>query len=428
MNVAHRCFLTILLLCGISKSMYGMVADSRYFPWLPRLYNAADSTKRSLHADVSFLTASSAMLVSPGVQKEEQTSGFPSWYGIRNVQNERGLINMQDVGKAFEVAGLTNPMPAEWRFYDKFYVKPESMLQAQSVSASGYVPLTSQVGIGFSGGMMRVCSQANLMLTDAVKSTIEYDSPGNKARYTTMMKQFEDLAKTQTGYWKSAGLLDTEVYMKWYGIAEYEYACKKIDRSLSLGLIIPTGNVASNNNIASVPFAGNGFWGWYISPQLELELRDDLKVGCMARLQKRFAKTIERRIPVDKESSIFAPVIGDVHVNPGINFILSPYGVFENLQSGIGLMLKYTLAWHDNDEFKDMRSNPTVPAKFHYLRQQDTWAQEYLTVRLFYDFSAEEHKKYQPVCSLEWDVPMDFLIARGASNTHRVSLNMTVNF
>lgn len=428
MNVAHRCFLTILLLFSGTCSLYGMVADSRYFPWLPRLYNASDNTKRFVHADMSFLTASSAMLISPGVRKEEQTSGYPGFYGVRRTQGERGYINMANVGKAFEAVGLNNPMPVDWRFLEKFYVKPESLLQAQTVTARGYVPLTSHIGFGASGGVMRVCGQANFVLTDDIKSTILYDSPGNKFRFSNMMKQFEDLAQTQSGYWKSSGLLDTEVYMKWYDVSDYTLACKKIDKSVSFGLIFPTGNVASNNNIASVPFAGNGFWGWYISPHVEFELKDDLKVGLMARIQKRFAKTIERRIPVKQESSIFAPIIGDVQVNPGANYTISPYGVIENLQSGVGLLLKYTLTWHDNDEFKDMRSNPTVPANFHYLRQNETWAQEYLTVRLFYDFVADKNKSYQPVFSFEWDIPTSWFIARGVSNTHRVSLGMTVNF
>lgn len=428
MNVAHRCCLTLSLFLCLPSNLYGMVVDSRYFPWLPHLYTGTDHAHSSVHVDSFFMTASDARVVSPGVSQDEQLTAYPGFYGILGQQTKRGLINLADVAKSFETAGLANPIPVDWRYIADILLEPHGSLQAQGISIAGYRPITDHFGIGGSTALLRVCGQANFKLADYTKSTITYEAPANEARFTHMMKDFETLAGTRTGYWKSIGLGDIDLYLRYFDIAEYTYACKRLDRSIAAGFIIPTGPASAYDNIAAVPFGGNGHWGWYISPQLEAELKDDWKCGIMFRLQKRFAKIVKRRIPILKESSLFSPIVGDVKVNPGCNFTMSPYIVLEDIRAGLGLQVKYTLTWHDNDEFEDARADKTIPANFSLLRQNETWVQENLTVQLFYDLAHNKDWSFRPIFSCMWDIPTSLVAARGVSNTHRVSIGVTFDF
>ncbi len=225
-----------------------------------------------------------------------------------------------------------------------------------------------------------------------------------------------------------SGPSDIEVYIRLFDVQEYVYWCRKIDKSMAVGLFIPTGVLSTPNNIGSIPFGGDGFWGWYFNQAIEIELKEDWKLGFEWRIEKRFAKTINHRICIAEESNLFAPVFGPLYINPGPTAALTPYVALENMREGLGLLFKYTYIVHQADYFKDMREDQTPAANFLNMTKNSRWAQEYATLEFVYDLSFKHEWSYKPLCTLTWDIPVNAMGSRGASQTTRVALGLTVDF
>ena len=399
--------------------MLGMVMDNRYFPLFPQLYNGSDHNKSHFRADGFILASNNSWRIKPGSNPNEQRAGYPEL---------SGTLDLYDLGKAAVTSGFENPIPNDWRALTELKMDMNGTFQGQGIAFQNYVPISKHIGIGGSFFLLRLCSQANITPTADAKDRMNLNAPGNEVKFIETLEKFENLAGTQSGFLVQNGISDLELNVRWFEVQDYTFACRKIDYSMTLGLLIPTGIESSKNNIASVPFGGEGFWGWYIGPQMEIELKEDWKAGFIARIQKRFAKTINRRIPVDIESTLFSPLTGDVYVNPGTNFTFSPYAVLEDVQSGFGAQCKYTLTWHEKDEFTDKRSDQTIPSNFTELRKNSRWVQEYLTLGGFYDYGHNKDLKNKLLFSFSWDLSTNFVAARGSSITHRVALGLTVDF
>ena len=193
-------------------------------------------------------------------------------------------------------------------------------------------------------------------------------------------------------------------------------------------MLIPTGVEASLNYTGSVPVGGNGFWGWYVSPAMEIELKEDWKLGIVARVEKRFARTVLSRITVADESALFAPVVGDLYINPGTTFMLAPYFALEDIREGLGAVLQYTVVVHQMDFFADKREVQVPAANFSNMLANSRWLSEYVTVEGLYDLSFGEPWSYKPLFTLSLDLPLSIIGARGSAKTNRITLGLTVDF
>ncbi len=413
---------SFMLLClSSSLSLQAMVMDNRYFPWLPHVYNGTDHRHGCLAVEPFFITASSAWKITPGSRDRE--------FGYPNLQ---GTLDYYDLAQALVLDGYDNPIPADWQWVNPFPVDMPGSFEGQGISFAGYVPLTNHIGIGGSVFFLRLVAQANLLpgVTRDADTSVKLNlaAAGNQAQFDELTKTFESLVNTQDGYWNQTGVSDIDLYIRAYDVREYMYWCRKIDKSVAVGLLIPTGVQASQNNIGSVPFGGNGFWGWYFSPAVEIELKEDWKLGFEWRIEKRFAKTVQHRICIADESNLFAPVVGPLYINPGATAALVPYVALENMREGLGLAAKYSYIIHEADYFKDMREVQTPAANFQNMIRNSRWVQEYVTLELLYDLSFKHAWTYKPLCTLSWDIPMNMLGSRGASQTTRVAVGVIVDF
>jgi hypothetical protein len=394
-----------------------MVVDNRYFPWFPYVYNGSDHRHGCLRVDPFFITASSAWNIQGGMKQKE--------YGYPILQ---GPIDYQSIAASLEKLGYANPIPAQWQYAYPFGLDAPSTFEGQGLSFTGYVPLTQYLGVGASLFVMRLATQTSLLPNNELAAKLSLQAPGNQFNFNALTEQIESLVGTCDGYRIETGPSDIDVYLRAYHVMDYMYWCRKIDVSADLGVLIPTGVQASMNYIGSVPFGGNGFWGFYVSPAVEVELREDWKLGFDLRIQKRFSQIREQRIPCDKENSLFAPEIGTVWVNPGITVLLCPYAALEHMRDGLGIMAKYTYVFHQKDYLEDRRANPFPNSNFREMVKNSTWTQEYITLELFYDVSYKHSWTYRPMCTLSWDIPLNVLGARGSSKTTRVAVGLMVDF
>lgn len=415
----------ILFCFSSSLSLNAMVMDNRYFPWLPHVYNGTDHRHGSLSVDPFFITASTAFVTSPSLQKKNNGVGSRE-YGYPNLQ---GTLNYSDLASALELNGTTSPVPAQWQYLSDFSVDMPGTFEGQGFSVAGYVPVSNHFGFGGSLFFLRLVAQANLIPGETAKSKLNLTAAGNQAQFNELTKEFELLVNTQDGYWNQSGVSDIDLYIRAFDVREYVLWCRKLDTSVAAGLLIPTGVVSSNNHIGSVPFGGDGFWGAYFSPSIEVELKEDWKVGFECRIEKRFPKTVEHRICIANESNLFAPVVGPLYINPGVTAAFAPYAALENFREGLGLLFKYTYVVHGEDKFQDQRIVQEPVANFSNMKTNSEWAQEYGTLELMYDLGFKHQGwSYKPLCTLTWDIPLNMLGSRGASQTTRVAVGLTVDF
>jgi hypothetical protein len=424
-----------------------MVMDNRYFPLFPKLYTGAHKDKSTMSASMVFMTGGEAYSSVPMANEAEKNIGYPALFG-KNV-DKQGHLDLDKIDLAIQsLTGngtlLTNPFQTG----TNADVNIEAHLQAQGFSFAGNVPVTSHFSLGWSAIFMRVIGEARLSLTvDAAQrmNMVELDATGKYVVTDTGQMEFVDnLSRIQKALdmndnvWINSGSGDVVVYGSWYNSQQYLWKCRTVDFSLSVGAMIPVGETAIIDNIASVPFGGRGHWGWFAMPHLELELRDDLKIGLMGRLSKRFKKIKEMRVPVLDESPLFAPYKAKVDVTPGTTVTVSPYAVFEHVRSGFGMELKYTVTYHEGDTFVDARTDTTQKIKLrrlvsnndnvHAATDFSEWIQEYATIKIVYDIGFGKDWRYRPMFKFTWDIPVNYVAGEGFAKTHGISLGCNFNF
>lgn len=419
-------------------NLNAMVADNPFFPLFPRLYTGAHKNEYSISADMVFMAGGEAYSAVPSANAADRIIGYPALFGKR--MDKEGHIDLNEVDAAIKQLNNSNTL-----FTGPFIsgrnadINIAAHLQAQMVSFAGNIPVTANFSAGWSAFFMRTIGEArislNLDAAERLGMTESSTVAGTKVITNQGQMEFVDnLSRIQKkldmndNVWRQFGSGDIVLYGSWYLSEPYTWKCRVVDFSLSAGLMIPVGPQSTLDNIASVPFGGQGHWGFFAMPHLELELRDDLKVGMMTRLSKRLAKKRNMRVPILEESPLFAPYKADIFVNPGVTFSVSPYIVFEHVRSGFGLELRYTIGYHESDEFEDARISKTQEMKLMNLIPYSTWKQEYGTIKIIYDMCYEKDVRFRPVFNVTWDIPMNYMTGENFGKTHAISLGCNFNF
>ncbi len=432
-----------LLTLGMSSTLiHSMVMDNRYMPLYPHLYNGSDYAHKSIFADLFAITGNQA--INPGqINQNVQSSSDPnkaneiSTFATRTSDGKiigipelQGTLDLYELGGALKKLGLANPIPSDWQFLAPFTTVTWGKIEGQGIAFQGYVPFCSCVAVGGSLFVLNLSSYVTVNATNQLQDRLLISSqPSQEYRFNTMMTQFQEEIGISTGSYQVSGVSDIELYLSAFKTFEYSYKCKKLDISGRLGLLIPTGVLSTLQNVGSVPFGGDGHWGWYLGTQIECELKDDWKAGVLARIQKRLPKTSDQRIPINGEPNTFAPLVGQVRTIPGTTFIISPYFSIQDLREGLGACGKFTFVYHEYDTFEDKRVNPQFPLPLLQWYNNTEWLAEYGTVDIYYDVAYKKPNwKYAPTIHFTWDIPTNFLSGRGFAKTNRVMLGINFNF
>ncbi len=315
-----------LLVCA--SIAQAMVYDNRFFPLIQRPYVSAPCRPSHFSADVFITTAHRAFAQN----NEEQ--GLPEIFG---------KYDEREIGRALQAVGCPNPLRSTFQLMELPW-KMGGVLQSQGLAITYRQAFCDSWALGMYMLVMR--SNSRITFDCDFNSTI----PDEKNELIQDMLEMNALLGLSGFHASQAGFGDVDAYIRWFHDWNFCLKLRSLDLGLRAGVLIPSGVVRDINNPASVPYGGNGHWGVYGSIDTELEIKEDWKLGLLARVSKRLPKTCTHRMPNCKEPIMFGAVVGSARVNPGLTEILSAYFSMENLREGLGLRLQYTWTNHEKDQ------------------------------------------------------------------------------
>lgn len=409
-----------LLVVFHTNIIQGMVWDNRYFPWFDHLYTGNDSRKSNIDAQVFFLKGGDAFRYQSRSARDEQTISIPELFG---------QLDLVPVANSIVKSGKPNPLPDDWQWLSEIKAVMPCSLEGQGGLLTMYGAIAPHFGIGGSTLIMKLNNFVNILPAPESIDKLNLNTPGNLSVFDqTMQKIYQEIDMPCTCF-QEVGVGDVVLYVNIYDVHEYKYKFRKLDWGVWLGCIIPSGLKYNPTNLGSIGFGNQyGGWGWFIAPRAEFELRDDLKFGIMGRITQRFDTCFTGRIPLDKEQSLFAPIIGSVGVDQGTTFGITSYFVLENIRAGLGVQIQYTINHHENDTFYAKVPGLSLSPKFRDMGYYSAWTDEYFSIKLFYDVAYDKFWKIRPNVYFAWDCPMNHLFGRGFGRTNKIALGCMVNF
>ncbi len=409
----------------VSRS-FSMVYDNRFIPLLQRPY-------------IRVPCANTYLSVAPFFAYSDK-----SWCSKDNEQSLLeiyGCFDQGALGNAFRLVKGCNPITdynPEWKGPIGWII--DGKIQAQGISFSGEHRFKKWLSIGFYSLFMHVNSSIDFIrnLDPQHDSICGNATEEDKIALDRIRRQmFKELCLS-CGHSSQFGFGDIDLYFRLGWEWDYAYKFRHIDVGLRIGALLGTGQTRQINDPLSIPFGGNGHYGVYISADGEFEVKEDLIVGLLFRVSKRFARTYRERMPVCQKPSEFkvpqnfAVEVGNVQVNPGATFVFSPYVIAENVRDGLGFRLQYTLTHHQKDHWTDKRPTAKkgdVSVDLKEVEKLSVWGSDYVSLTAFYDFGkARVCRGYEPILSLTWDLPTTWLASQNVSQTQKLTIGLEFNF
>lgn len=408
--MSKKYFFLITLFC-VTRLSYAEIYDNRFIPLFAPQQFFIEGLPSSYELDIVAITGSEAFA------RDEKTIGIPELFGIFDL-NTLATSLLEITGKTplrSDLLGRELPFEVNGR------IQGEGFFMRYYQSIGEYFALGAEL----------------LFLKTNSRQTFELDlqkvrnlKPGDLAEIEKSRRQaFQEIGIVENNA-PQHGIGDIDLFVRYGRTWDYTLKCRKIWAGLSLGGYIPTGVKTVLDNAASIPYGGNGFGGIYVKGDALFELKEDMKVGFLLQVSKRFARTTVARMPmVASEPYIFGPIIGRAHINPGPTVAFSPYFTLENLRGGLGVGLHYTLTSHGKDTWCDRRENPQFPVNLSQVIKTSKWGSDYFTVDIFYDFGKQKTKHpIDPILFFRWDVPAMLFVSHNVAKTNKVSLGIEIAY
>lgn len=406
------------ILLGISLfscPLFSMVCDNQFMPLFPRIFTRHCDLPSRCAVDAFFVTGDSAF------DENENHVPIPDLYGK---YDENKLAN------ALVKVGEPNYLPSEFRG-NKIPWSIHQKIEGQAVCLSFEYHPFAPIYIGFSSFLMHMVSRQTFELQKK-----EVGTGASQAGYfieledaRLKMHKALGLAQAQSA---RTGMSDFDLYLRVGDIWDYSFKCRAIDAGVTLGVVMPSGLTTELCNAAAIPFGGNGHWGMYFAGDADFELKEDMFFGFTMRLQKRFAKTYEMRLPVAGEHPLFGALKTQVNVEPGVSFNFAPYFALENIREGFGARVGINVTAHQDDYICDQRSRAEkadLPSETKALKKVSDWGADYIVLNAYYDFGKMDvERSSKPIVTFGWDIPYMLLVSKNNCKTHRITLGIEVNF
>jgi len=409
MNI--RSPLIFLLLILVGWKTHAMVFDNRYFPLIQEPYITIPDRPNHVRLDGFVTTGNQANGNRNGV-----FIGIPELFGT---------FDLGALARAFSYENLPNPLSPTLTAADLPYTL-EGKIQTQGLSFSFYHDIRYKVGFGFYIMAMQSNSSLNFLYKGGANVIL---SPSDIAALGTSLRQMVSTLGLTCDHVHQIGFGDIDAYLRYADRWEYLFKFRSIQAGARLGVLIPTGQRKNIYQPASVPFGGNGFWGFYGAVEAEFEVREDWKAGLYVRVSKRIPQTHTERLPALQEQPLFGTIVEPVLVNPGWTGVFLPYVCWENLRQGLGLRGQYTLIAHEQDSWKPKGQIPISAQNIEFIDKRSYWASEYVTLTGFYDFGKMKRERcHEPIILLSWYIPVSLLVAKQAVRSYKVSIGVEYSF
>ncbi len=407
MSYTLFCRLISLLIVCAWTNIFGMVYDYRYIPLFPSPRILINELQQRITFDGFVATGNKA-------------TGFTDTpIGIPEIS---GSFNLHELSEALNTLGLPNPLPPDAQI-ETFPYRVTGKLQAQGINGLMHIAFNKYLSCGGSWLLMRI-NNTQTFIVDNSKCTL----------YTpTQLDEYRRTILSELGFvgpnYNAVGFGDAECYVRLGSYWEYIAKCRFVDLGARLGFLIPAGMKRNIAFPSSISLGDDGMWGVYAALDGLFEVKEDIKVSMLFRLNQRFSRIITERLPIKGEPYIFGATCGPIKVDPGCTFIWSPTVILENLRKGLGIGVQYHLIYHQQDTITDKRPNKTVPVNLSEMQKFSKWGEDYVTVDVFYDFGKElRQRSFAPVLSLRIDIPAYFYVSEYVPQTYRISLGLEYNF
>jgi len=413
-------FIFILLL--VPSIAQPTVFDNRFIPLYDRQWLLINGLPSFFATDVFFITGTKAFGAN------EDAVGIPEIFGP---------FDQGQLSNALEMLNIPTPLRTDWRGA-KIPLRTNGKIQGQGFEAAWYQNIKTfanrmEIGFGADWLFMRVNSTQQFLLPNQAAEKDRVDlklGPSDVPELDQERRQMFAVMGIVQEQAHQVGFGDIDGYVRISRLWKHVMKCRKIDVGFRLGCLFPTGVRHDINVPASIPFGGNGHWGFYGQLEGIFEVKEDIKVGFLSRLSKRLPRTQCSRMPVLNEPIIFGAEIGPLRVNPGITFNIAPFFILENLAEGLGGSVRYVLTLHAEDLMHDKRGcTSAIPVRLSQAEDFSSWASSYFTVNVFYDFGKMKTKrKFDPIISLQWEVPSMMFAPKRVAQTHKVALGITFSY
>jgi hypothetical protein len=408
--MSKKCFFLLVLFC-IAHSARAEIYDNRFIPlFAPQQFFVADLPS-------SFETSFVALTASKAFARDEKTVGIPELFGIFDL-NTLSTSLLEMTGKSplrSDLLGRELPYEVNGR------------IQGEGFMMRWYQSIGKHFAFGAELLFLKTNSRQTFELDlEKVRNLM----PGDLAEIERSRRiAFEEIGIVENNA-PQHGISDIDLFIRGGSMWEYTLKCRRIWAGLSLGFYAPTGVKTKLCNAATIPYGGNGFAGVYLKGDALFELKEDIKVGFLLQISKRFTKTVLARMPmVASEPYIFGPIIGNARINPGPTLAFAPYAILENLRGGLGVGLHYTLTSHWRDDWCDRRENPQFPVDLSQVIKTSKWGSDYFTIDVFYDFGKQKTKPaIEPIVFFRWDVPAMLFVSHNVVQTNKVSLGVEIAY
>lgn len=416
------------------QSLYAMTEDNRIFPEYP--HNETRTWQRS-----SWAFFDSMLMAGHHAFDEDEDNMI----GILNIW---GGYDQNKIADAIVAIGLPDPFDlfptlARFRNQNINWIM-DSKIQTQGAAFQWDQHIWRNLWMGGSFFFMHLYSRSAFDLSPIFVRDFSI-SIDDQLRLDELRRLMNTQLGINAAVFNTTGFSDIDFYLRVGNIWEYLCKFKRIDAGIKFGAMFPTGLQRVIKNPASFPFGGDGHWGVYSALDAEFELKEDWKAGIHVRVNKRFARTKEERMPVVggqqilqeiprdqipvSEQQLWGAVVGPARVNPGLTFIFAPYARLENIREGFGLQLSYIITHHMKDSWRDERLVQIPAVNLIANRERSQWTSEFVTVEAFFDCT-QILGSYRavPIVSFKWDVPIKFFAAQGAAKINRIMLGLQLNF
>jgi hypothetical protein len=387
-----------------------MVFDNRFFPLLFKPYSLKDDSRSRFTIQPFFMQADRAF----------------SEVSRLNIPDICGHYDQRVLAQTFPLIGQPDPLRSDFQLRTAIPWIRVGRLDAQGVALRYEHAFHDCFSVGFDTLFMHAAMRHEFLFSD-VESRLPL---GDKNYLLQSKEQINQALGLCPPLFSKTGFGDIDLYMKFHWGWDYLFKCRRIDSAFKLGLLIPSAQERNIDNPASVPFGGNRHWGVYGSLESEWELRENLTLGLMGRVSKRFKRSDTMRLPLLTEPPEYGALKAPVSVDPGWTFVFNPYVRLEEIREGLGFEVLYYLVAHLEDRVVDNRTpaqKKALPSNVCSLEGCSSWGAEYVSIGAFYDFG-EVGNCIRPKLSAYWDIPVGWLVSKRAAKTNSVSLMVELEF